>query len=40
MSNAEWWVACIALIVVVSYLTTILHGVKLILKKLDKMSDK
>jgi hypothetical protein len=40
MSNAGWWVICIFLIVVVSYLATILHGVKLILKKLDKMSEK
>jgi hypothetical protein len=40
MSNAEWWVGVVALIVVISYLATILEGVKRILKKLDKMDDK
>jgi len=40
MSSADWWVFSIASVVVISYLATILHGIKLILKKLDKMNDK
>jgi TRAP-type mannitol/chloroaromatic compound transport system permease small subunit len=40
MSNAEWWVCVVALIIVVGFLQAILQGVKLILKKLDKMTDK
>lgn len=40
MSNAESWMFVVGLVVIIILLQTVLEGVKLILKRLDRMDGK